>query len=238
MTGCSLEARCRSQAENRFVGDSTVDFRYPQWHNELLDTRQGFRLFGLGQGVAEIHLPDGFGLPMKSNEPLWWTFRVVNLEAYQADTEVRFHGRLDFIRQRGLQEPITALTARVLSPSREGWPVPPGGQIHEADVTDQLGLTESTRLHFASVALHPRAHYSELRDQTTGEVLLRLEMQERRPDSSLKSVETYSSQEGVLLNASHRFELVTYYENPSQAPIRGVAFWMVYLADPDFRPDP
>ncbi len=231
LTGASLEALEGDQVQQQFVGDTTLDLIWPEWHRQHLKQDQGYRLFGLGQGCYRLAFAAGFGIPIMSNEPLIWSHRVLNLDPYQPATMVRYRAQLDLVRERGLTVSMHPLRTRLLAPDPDRSTILPGGGQTRFDVTAQLGLEVDERLHAATVQLHPYAVSSELRDLTEDKTLVRLEVLERRSDQSLAEVSQYASSEGVILPARHRFELVTRYSNPTGRPLPGVAYWTTYFWD-------
>jgi len=70
---------------------------------------KGGRLFTVSQGQLEIDLPDGFGVPMMSDETLQLFTQVLNLNREGERIDVRHDVRVDFIRDRDLAEPLTPL---------------------------------------------------------------------------------------------------------------------------------
>ena len=64
------------------------------------------RVFTISQGQYDIHFPDGFGLPVASNEPISLTTQVLNHNIDAADLEkplkVRHKLAIDFVRDSDL----------------------------------------------------------------------------------------------------------------------------------------
>ncbi|MDY7094942.1 MAG: hypothetical protein SX243_18365 [Acidobacteriota bacterium] len=67
------------------------------------------RLFTLSQGQLSIRMPDGFGIPMLSTEPLTLTTQVLNLNHVDADVEVRHKVTVEYVRDSELSEPFQPL---------------------------------------------------------------------------------------------------------------------------------
>ncbi|MCA9796974.1 MAG: hypothetical protein KC910_34425 [Candidatus Eremiobacteraeota bacterium] len=233
VTGASLQGR----PEQAFVGDCTLDYRWPEWHNRKLKTTQSPRLFGLGQGLYRYQLPQGFGIPIYSNEPLLWTYRVFNLDAYLKPTQVQVRSEFDFIRDRGLQRPYIPLlvsNSGVTVAGSQSWPVPVGGNTVSSPIDDMLQLEFDRRLHGLTVALHTHARGFELYDATADRVVLTLKVLKRRADGSLEEVETFTSADGLLLEAGHHYQARVSYDNPTRSMIRGVAYVTAYFYDGQF----
>lgn len=68
------------------------------------------RLFTLSQGQFEIRLPEGYGIPLMSDEALNLTTQVLNLnDASGEPVQVRHKVSIDFVRDRDLQKPLKPL---------------------------------------------------------------------------------------------------------------------------------
>jgi hypothetical protein len=100
----------------QLLGESSLRFARPERHQQLLevDWPSFEAVFGAAAGAAATRLPKGFGVPMLSNEPLTFQAGVVNFDAYQKATQVSVKGQLDFVRQRGLKQPMKPLLVRTL----------------------------------------------------------------------------------------------------------------------------
>ncbi len=67
------------------------------------------RLFTLSQGQFDINLPEGFGIPAISTEPLSLTTQVLNLNHDDKKFDVRHKVTIKFVRDKDLKESLTAL---------------------------------------------------------------------------------------------------------------------------------
>jgi len=84
------------------------------------------RLFTLSQGQQEIEFPDGFGLPVLSNEPFNLTTQVLNHNIEGQIFEVRHKVTVDFVRDADLPRPMKPLfqlsaNGMVLVSGRDGY---------------------------------------------------------------------------------------------------------------------
>jgi hypothetical protein len=88
-----------------------LDLRNVPRHADLMGTqhRPNGRLFSLGQGVTQVQLPAGFGIPMMSSEPLLVTTGVMNLDPYLPETRASVEVDVTFLYQRGLSRPLVPL---------------------------------------------------------------------------------------------------------------------------------
>ena len=66
------------------------------------------RLFTLSQGQVELEFPDGFGIPVMSDEPLSLVTQVLN-HNLEGTVEVRHKVTIEFVRDQDLEEPLKPL---------------------------------------------------------------------------------------------------------------------------------
>jgi len=70
------------------------------------------RLFSLDQGTVEVRLPEGFGIPARSNMPVLLNTQVLNHNVTGQSLDVRMRLRVDFVRDRDLKQRLKPLTHR------------------------------------------------------------------------------------------------------------------------------
>jgi cyclophilin family peptidyl-prolyl cis-trans isomerase len=73
------------------------------------DTGLNSRLLTLSQGQLDAHFPEGFGLPLMSNEPISMTTQVLNFNLDKPHLQVRHKVTFEFIRDADLKDPMKAL---------------------------------------------------------------------------------------------------------------------------------
>lgn len=225
---------------DRFMGYSTLDFQWAEWHNEKFGTAQSARIFGLGRGMTEYGLPAGFGVPVHSNEPLWYSSRIVNPDPYLPVQRLSQELTLSFRRNRGLSEPIAPVLVRpvdVRESDSHLWELPPGVKTVRTDITDLLYLNGKTRLVGATAWMLDFAQQASLWDSTTGEELLVLKAVTRET-GEVESLESYSDPEGIVLLPSHRYEIEAQFHNSSQKSTYVGAYLNLYLEDSSFQLPP
>src|SRR5947209_2172504 len=84
----------------------------PNYHQALFDLRRpvGSRLITLSQGMLSAKVPDGFGFPITSNEPLLLFTQVLNLNIEKPNhLKVRHRVTIDYVRDRDLVQPMKPL---------------------------------------------------------------------------------------------------------------------------------
>ncbi len=240
VTGCSLEVvdSLTGEARPELLTDSTIDFRWPKWHNEQFQTTQSARLFSLGQGVSQFHFPRGFGLPVRSHEPFWWSARVMNLDPYFPASIVIPRCSLHVTRERGVPTDYLPLLSRHCSIKKDGkssWTVPPGGASFEADITKSLHLKHRSTVHGLTVTMHSWAEKFELWDSTSEEKIHELKAETDKKTGQVLSIEQFSDHQGFTLEPTHHYRIQATYANPTDEPITGVAYAMIYIYDHDFH---
>lgn len=70
------------------------------------------RLFSLAQGQLSIRLPEGFGVPILSDQPLGLDAQVLNHNIHDRAFELRQRLGIEFIRDADLERPLTPLLPR------------------------------------------------------------------------------------------------------------------------------
>ncbi len=104
-----------SPQRQEFMCHSNLDLD-PTAHRAALATTQSFspRLFTLSQGQQEITFPEGFGIPIVSDESLSLTTQVLNLNIEGQTFDVRHRVTVSFVRDReveGTMKPLFPIGA-------------------------------------------------------------------------------------------------------------------------------
>jgi hypothetical protein len=266
----------------------------PAFHQAMFNISRpvGARLITLSQGMLSAKVPDGFGFPVSSNEPLMLFTQVLNLNIEKPNNmKVRHRVTIDYVRDRDVVTPMKplfnvgasgmvqldnnpiALTTSMnnapagaqqqgqghngtscLSGARapqaaassadyvdpEGhkltghWIVPPGHQVNHSDVTWFMNLPYDTRLHYAAVHLHPFAAELTLRDVTANKDIFVAKATNPMNAVGLTRVDRFSSPEGVMLYKSHKYEIISVYDNPTHENADSMASVFLGLDDPEF----
>jgi hypothetical protein len=93
-----------------FMCHSNLDLD-PALHASLMASRRGYnpRLFTVSQGQMEVSFPEGFGIPVVSDETFRLTTQVLNLNYASCDLKVRHRTRIRYVRDRDAADPFRAL---------------------------------------------------------------------------------------------------------------------------------
>jgi hypothetical protein len=101
-------------AQPEFMCHVNMDVDGPAYH-QAFPTKMppvSDRLFSLDQGTLHVSLPEGFGIPTRSDLPLMLNTQVLNHNIVGKKFQVRMRLQIDFIRDRDLKQPLVPLTQR------------------------------------------------------------------------------------------------------------------------------
>ena len=250
------------------------------------------RLMTLSQGVFEMKLPEGFGFPIASTEPLYLYTQVLNLNIDDPkNMKVRHRVTFTYVRDAALKQPMVALfnagasglvrlddhlamampamamasttddkgvehhsaadcLIGMRAPNANGmgsdytdpsgrkltghWVVPPGRQTNHSDVTWFMQLPYDTKMHYATVHLHPFAESLTLRDVTANKTVWTATAKNPEKGLGLTHVDSFESVKGVPLYRDHKYELISAYNNTSGVNQDSMASIFFGLSDPEF----
>ena len=116
-----------TEVSQEFMCHSNLDFNVDE-HQEIFGGEKNIsnRLFTLSQGQFSVRFPDGFGLPIASNEALSLNTQVLNLNLDDPDLRIRQKVTIDFVRDAELTQPMKPLymksaTGLVLLDGEDGY---------------------------------------------------------------------------------------------------------------------
>ncbi len=115
------------------------------------------------------------------------------------------------------------------------WVVPPGREINHTLVTQLMRVPYDTTLHYIAVHLHPFAESLELRDLTADETVFKSQAENFEDRIGLARVDSYSSEDGIPIYADHEYEMISVYNNTTDAPQDSMAVMYLYAHDKDFE---
>ncbi len=99
-----------TQLPQEFMCHSNLDIDIER-HQQIFSWSKSAsnRLFTLSQGQYEIHLPEGYGIPILSNEVLYLTTQVLNHNHPLIDQTIRHKVTINFIRDKNTSGSMKAL---------------------------------------------------------------------------------------------------------------------------------
>ena len=108
-----VDADSREPKSPEFMCHSNVDLDMAR-HRQIFGWRKypSRRLFTLSEGQTEVRLPDGFGIPLRSDEPLSVTAQVLNHNYRGAPVRVRQRVTVHYIRDGALRRSLVPLYQR------------------------------------------------------------------------------------------------------------------------------
>jgi len=93
-----------------FMCHSNLD--YESWRHRYYYSKGNYgqgRLFTLSQGQLEVRLPEGFGIPVFSNEPFSLTTQVLNHNVQNNSFDLRHQIAISYIYDKDITEPLKPL---------------------------------------------------------------------------------------------------------------------------------
>lgn len=111
------------------------------------------------------------------------------------------------------------------------WTLDTGTQVLHTDVTRQLNLPTSSRIHCIGVHVHPFAVSLELRDRSLDSSLFVASIENHPDRVGIRHIDAFSSAKGIAIHPDHRYELVSTYDCPERNKHSAMATMFLYLAD-------
>ena len=209
--------------------------------NTTYQTKQDV-ILSFAQGNLSTVFPEGFGMPIRSDEPLSFLTVVFNQNIEGDPVQVKFKTTVTFQKDRDLEKHMKPLFHRYLTirmerngRERGAWMVRPGRHVYRYPVHPQLDLPFDTSFHYIQAHLHAFAESLELRDLTTGESVFKTHVLNYEDRIGIAHMNHFSSKEGIPLYKNHEYELVCVYNNTSQENQLAMARFRLYLLNKDFR---
>jgi hypothetical protein len=115
------------------------------------------------------------------------------------------------------------------------WVVKPGREVRRKNVTETLQVPFDTTLHYAAIHVHPFAESMELRDLTTGESLVKISTRPLAQGIGLEHVDCFASGKGIPIYKSHRYQMISVYNNTTQVDQDSMAVMFLFVLDRQFR---
>ena len=108
-----VDADTKQLESSEFMCHSNVDLDMAR-HRQIFGWTKypSRRLFTLSEGQTEVRLPDGFGIPLRSDEPLSVTAQVLNHNYHGGPIRVRQRITVHYIRDRALKKPLIPVYQR------------------------------------------------------------------------------------------------------------------------------
>jgi hypothetical protein len=108
-----VDADSRAPKSSEFMCHSNVDLDMAR-HRQIFGWAKypSRRLFTLSEGQTNVRLPEGFGIPLRSDEPLSVTAQVLNHNYHGPAVRVRQRVTVHFVRDRALAHSLVPLYQR------------------------------------------------------------------------------------------------------------------------------
>lgn len=115
------------------------------------------------------------------------------------------------------------------------WVVPTGKKTYQSSINAQLQIKDSLRLQAAAVHVHPFATSITLYDKTAQKIVFHSTITNHLHSIGLTKIDAFSSKEGVMMYATHDYELVEEVNNTTAVTqdMMGSMFLFFYDAELD-----
>lgn len=121
-----VSAEDESEVSQEYHCHTNLVFPDPKRHIQAI---KPFRIFTISQGLKEMTLPAGFGVPVQLDTPMRVDTQVLNLnEVLETPLKVRHQTTVQFVPHRELKEPLIPLSVINCSVLR---PLEPGSEVSE-----------------------------------------------------------------------------------------------------------
>lgn len=133
-----VDAESREPMSSEYMCHSNADLDMAR-HREIFGWTKypSRRLFTLSEGQSEVRFPQGFGVPLRADEPLVVTAQVLNHNRAGPPVRVRQKITVHFVRDRSLRKPLVPLykssvtsLVRLAGPGG-GYGAPADGHAHD-----------------------------------------------------------------------------------------------------------
>lgn len=115
------------------------------------------------------------------------------------------------------------------------WVIFPEEKRYRFDVSKQLNLKDTTKLHHIATHLHPFAERLDLRDSTTDSIIFSAKAKNYANKIGLKNISVFSSENGVKMYPNHNYELVLQTNNTSGINQDMMASMFLFFYDKDMH---
>ena len=164
--------------------------------------------------TTELRMPEGFGIRMPANEPVYWVPAFNNRS--RELVQVRMLITMTLIREKDLMKPLTRLYANLRSVSSPDlFLVAPGRD--ERSVTFQSPA--DGRIHVLGTHLHPYGVSVELYNLTRQEQV----WIGKRKGGPASAMEVYTSRTGYPIRAAETYRIAAVYDNVTRKTIDAMA---------------
>ncbi|UTW60749.1 hypothetical protein KFE98_11900 [bacterium SCSIO 12741] len=111
------------------------------------------------------------------------------------------------------------------------WKIPPGVEELQMDVSDFMVMLPQNQLHYIAAHVHPFCESLELINESTGQIVSRLNMQSADSGIGLIQVEDWSSTEGMALPEKDTYVLRSRYNNTSKDTLSAMSVMYLYFSE-------
>jgi hypothetical protein len=109
------------------------------------------------------------------------------------------------------------------------WKFNPGKEILVTNVTKMINIKRIKKAYYVSVHVHPFCEALCLYDVTAKDTLIKANARSFTNKIGLEHIEQFTFKRGLTFYPNHKYELVSYYNNPTQAIHTAMATMFLYM---------
>jgi hypothetical protein len=109
------------------------------------------------------------------------------------------------------------------------WKFNPGVEVLVTNVSKMINITRIKKAYYVSVHVHPFCETLSLYDATTKDTLIKAHTKSFRHKIGLENIEQFTFEKGLTFYPSHKYLMVSYYNNPTQDIHTAMATMFLYM---------
>ena len=131
---------------------------------------------------------------------------------------------------RGQDEYASPTVGKGVTPSVVHFDVPPGRHEYRSLIDKGSSFYLGGTIHYIKLHLHPYGESISLVDKTAGKTLWQGKVSTAAGRAALTDVDYYSSAEGIVIDTTHDYEVVSVYNNTTNKLTDAMAVLRVYIS--------
>ena len=223
------------------------------FHAQVIPRKVRFKYKGLItllQGQSEINFPEGFAIPVLSQEKFFLRSQLLNCNpAPQKRFELKFKTVIEYVYDEDLNYEMKPLirydynfipTSKAASKNpaernSNSWDVTPGQHIYQCVLRPRGFKRQDSPIHYINFYFGPFGQSVEIKDSITGQEILKAKAQNYDDRIGISHTDHYSSTLGILLSKDHLYEFNCVYNNTSSKTVAALNEMCVFYLDKKFN---
>ena len=109
------------------------------------------------------------------------------------------------------------------------WKFNPGNEMLVTNVSKMLNIKRIKKAYYISVHVHPFCKSLSLYDATTNDTILKANAKSFTHKIGLENIEQFTFENGLTFYPNHKYQLVSYYDNPTKDIHTAMATMFLYM---------